>query len=59
MLDGRGYLADLLHEALAPEVEPDFVTLLDDPDLEVRAVFKDLWHRAVVSRFGRAYLGWA
>lgn len=58
VLDARGSLAEVLREALAPEVEPDFVSLLDDADPEVREVFKDLWHRAVVSRFGRAYLGW-
>ncbi|HSI56827.1 MAG TPA: hypothetical protein VLA16_04675 [Ideonella sp.] len=57
-LGPRGAFAEFLRQALAPEVEPDFVVLLDDPDPEVRLVFEELWRRAVIERFGRAYLGW-
>ena len=58
-LGPNGPFAELLRKALAPEIEPDFVTLLDDPDPEVRLVFEELWRQAVIERFGRAYLGWA
>ena len=57
-LDPRGPFGEMLREAFAPEIESDFVTLLDDPAPETRAVFEELWQRTVVERFGRAYLGW-
>ena len=57
-LSPRAPLADLLREAFAPEIDSDFLSLLDEPDPEVRAVFDELWQHAVIKRFGRAYLGW-
>jgi len=54
----RSGWAELLREAFAPEVEDDYLLLLDDPDPEVRAMLEELWQRTVIRRFGRRYLGW-
>lgn len=57
-LQPEGEFGEMLREAFAPEIEDDFMALLNDPDPQARAVFEELWERAVVNRFGQAYLGW-
>lgn len=57
-LDAHGPFGEMLREALAPEVEDDFLGLMNDPDPEARRVFGQLWEEAVIKRFGRLYLGW-
>jgi len=54
----EGDFGEMLREAFAPEIEDDFMVLQHDPDPQARAVFEQLWERTVISRFGRAYLGW-